>query len=38
MLVGRVWPSRPTFDSPFADFDQWRREMQRLLGTVTGDT
>lgn len=38
MLVRRVWPSRPTFDSPFADFDQWRREMQRLLDTVTGDT
>ncbi len=38
MLVGRVWPSRPTFDSPFADFDQWRRGMLRLLDTVTGDT
>jgi HSP20 family protein len=38
MLVRRVWPSRPTFDHPFADFDWWRREMLRLLDTVTGDT
>ena len=37
MLVRRVWPSRPTFDNPFADFDSVRREMQRLLDTVTGD-
>ena len=36
MLVRRVWPSRPTFDSP--DFDQVRREMLRLLDTVAGDT
>ena len=27
MLVLRVWPSRPTFDSSFSDFDQMRREM-----------
>jgi len=38
MLVRRVWPSRPTFDSPFADFDSVRREMQRLLDSVAGDT
>ena len=38
MLVRRVWPSRPTFDSPFADFEQMRREMLRLLDTATGDT
>jgi HSP20 family protein len=31
MLVRRSWPSRPAFDSAFADFDQLRREMQRLL-------
>lgn len=37
MLVRRVWPSRPTFDSPFADFDQVRREMQRWLDAVSGD-
>ncbi len=38
MLVRRVWPSRPTFDSPFADFDEFRREMLRLLDTVPSDT
>ena len=38
MLVRRVWPSRPTFDSPFADFEQMRREMLRLLDTATDDT
>lgn len=31
MLVRRGWPSRPAFDDVFADFDQLRREMQRLL-------
>ena len=38
MLVRRVWPSRPTFDSPFADFDSVRREMLRLLDSAAGDT
>jgi HSP20 family protein len=38
MLVRRVWPGRPTFDSPFADVDQVRREMMRLLDAVTGET
>lgn len=38
MLVRRTWPSRPTFDSPFADFDEVRREMLRLLDTVASDT
>ncbi|HVV51086.1 MAG TPA: Hsp20/alpha crystallin family protein [Polyangia bacterium] len=37
MLVRRVWPSRPTFDSSFSDFDQIRREMLRLLDAATGD-
>ena len=37
MLVRRVWPSRPTFDSSFSDFDQIRREMLRLLDTASGD-
>ncbi len=37
MLVRRVWPSRPTFDSPFDDFDQVRREMLRLLDSSVGD-
>jgi HSP20 family protein len=31
MLVRRGWPSRPAFEDVFADFDQLRREMQRLL-------
>lgn len=38
MLVRRVWPSRPTFESPYSDFDQVRREMLRLLDTVAGET
>lgn len=38
MLVRRVWPGRPTFDSAFNDVDQVRREMQRLLDAVAGDT
>lgn len=37
MLVRRVWPSRPTFEGSFSDFDQVRREMLRLLDTATGD-
>src|SRR6476469_8262962 len=31
MLVRRVWPSRPAFETSFYDFDQIRREMLRLL-------
>jgi HSP20 family protein len=31
MIVRRVWPSRPTFDSPFRDFDLMRHEMLRLF-------
>ena len=38
MIVRRAWPSRPTFDSSFGDLDGVRREMLRLLDTVTGDT
>ena len=37
MLVRRVWPSRPAFDSPFANVDQVRREMLRLLDAVAGE-
>jgi HSP20 family protein len=36
MLLRRVWPSRPAFDNPFADFDQLRREMLRVFDAVTG--
>jgi HSP20 family protein len=38
MLVRRVWPSRPTFDSPSSDLESVRREMLRLLDSVAGDT
>jgi HSP20 family protein len=37
MLVRRVWPSRPTFEASFGNFDQIRREMLRLLDTSVGD-
>ena len=37
MLVRRVWPSRPTFENPFSDFDQMRREVLRLFDTAAGD-
>jgi HSP20 family protein len=37
MLVRQVWPSRPTLDGSFSDFDQIRREMLRLLDAATGD-
>ena len=36
MLVRRVWPGRPTFESPFGDFDRVRREMLRLLDSSSG--
>lgn len=36
MLVRRVWPARPTFDSPFGDLDRMRREMLRLLDSSGG--
>jgi HSP20 family protein len=36
MLLRRVWPSRPAFENPFADFDQLRREMLRVFDAVTG--
>lgn len=37
MLVRRVWPSRPTFESPFTGVDQLRREMLQLFDAVAGD-
>jgi len=36
MLLRRVWPSRPAFEYPFADFDQLRRQMLRVLDAATG--
>lgn len=37
MLLRRVWPARPTFEIPFADFDQVRREMLRWLDATTSE-
>ena len=37
MRVRRVWPSRPTFESPFSDYEELRRDMQRLLDSTTSD-
>ena len=37
MLVTRVWPSRPTFESAFVDFDRMKREVLRLLDTAAED-
>jgi HSP20 family protein len=36
MLLRRVWPSRPAFENPFADFDSLRREMLRVFDEVAG--
>jgi HSP20 family protein len=36
MLLRRVWPSRPGFENPFADFDHLRREMLRMFDAVSG--
>jgi HSP20 family protein len=38
MLVRQVWPSRPTLESSFGDFDQLRSDMLRLLDSVAGNT
>ena len=38
MLVRRIRPHRPTFDSPFGEFDNVRRDMLRLLDAVAGET
>lgn len=39
MLMRRVWPSRPSFDSPFADLEQFRRQMLRLFDLAgSGET
>ncbi len=38
MLVRRVWPSRPTFESPSDEFDQLRHHLQRLFDAVGEST
>lgn len=37
MLLRRVWPSRPVFENPFAEFDQLRREMLRVFDAAAGN-
>ena len=37
MLLRQVWPSRPALTNPFADLEQRRREMLRLLDAVAGE-
>jgi HSP20 family protein len=37
MIMRRVWPGRPSFDSPLSGFEEVRREMLRLLDTVAGE-
>lgn len=34
MLMRRLWPSRPTFDSPFSDYEGMRRQMQRWFDAL----
>jgi len=34
VLLRRVWPSRPTFETPFADFDLMRQQLMRLFDAV----
>jgi HSP20 family protein len=38
MLVRRVWPSRPAFESSWSDLDPLRREMLRMLGGLAGES
>lgn len=37
MLVRRGWPSRPTFENPFAELEQMRRDMLRLFDSAAAD-
>jgi HSP20 family protein len=38
MFVRRAWPSRPTFESAYADADQLRNDMLRWLGALSDPT
>jgi HSP20 family protein len=38
MLVGRVWPGRPTFNGSLSEFEQARREMLRLFDSVANES
>jgi HSP20 family protein len=37
MIVRRVWPARPTFDSSLRDFDQLRRDLFHMFDAFAGD-
>jgi len=37
MLIRRVWPSRPNFETSFPDFDQLRREMMHLADSLSSE-
>jgi HSP20 family protein len=37
MIVRRVWPARPTFDSSLRDFDQLRRDLHRMFDAFAGE-
>jgi HSP20 family protein len=37
MLLRRVWPSRPLYESPFSEFDSLRREMLRVFDSMVGN-
>jgi HSP20 family protein len=37
MIVRRVWPARPTFDTSFRELERFRRELLRTFDTFTSD-
>ena len=37
MIVRRVWPGRPTFDSSLRDYDQLRRDLLHMFDAVAGE-
>ena len=37
MIVRRVWPARPTFDSSLRDFDQLRRDLLHMFDAFAGE-
>jgi HSP20 family protein len=38
MIVRRLWPTTPSFESSLTEIDRMRREMERLFEGVTGAT
>jgi HSP20 family protein len=37
MIIRRVWPGRPTFDAPWPDFEQLRRDLLHTFDVFAGD-